>query len=135
MISSTSFSKPDGAAATYLREEIMKKPVPTMGATVTVEDYWPDFEMRDGKPATKSDQPLNPAAIVRVQTTSSDPADTKPTLLLAPTADGIRYQLQRQGSTYASGEAKTGESFSTGWADWSVELLIIINLLDVVGRK
>ena len=113
---------PDGASATYLREEIMKKPVPTMGATVVVEDYWPDFEMRNGKPATKSDQPLNPAAIVRVQTTSSDPADTKPTLLLAPTADGIRYQFQRQGATYASGEAKVGESFSTGWADWSVEL-------------
>ena len=114
---------PDVAAATYLREEIMKKSVPTLGATIVVEDYWPDFEMRDGKPATKSDQPLNPAALVRVIPASGNPADTKPTLLLAPASDGIRYQLLRGGATQAAGSAKLGESFATGWADWTAQVI------------
>jgi hypothetical protein len=114
---------PDSASATYLREEVMKKPIPTLGATVVIEDYWPDFEMRDGKPATKSDQPLNPAALVRVQPASAETADKKPTLLLAPGPDGIRYQLLRDGATLAAGRANPGESFATGWADWTAQVV------------
>jgi hypothetical protein len=125
---------PDSAAATYLREEVMKKPIPTLGATVTVEDYWPDFEMRDGKPATKSDQPLNPAALVRVQPASAEPADKKPTLLIAPGTDGIHYQLLRDGATLAGGRANSGESFATGWADWTAEVVSFFPQANIITR-
>ncbi len=125
---------PDSASATYLREEVMKKPIPTLGATVVIEDYWPDFEMRDGKPATKSDQPLNPAALVRVQPASAETADKKPTLLLAPDTDGIRYQLLRDGATLAAGRAKAGESFATGWADWTAEIVAFHPQANIITR-
>lgn len=115
---------PDAVAATYLREEVMKSPIQVGEAVVTVEDYWPDFEMVDGRPSSKSDQPKNPAALVRIQSANPSGGDSKPTLVAAPGKDGIRYQLQRAGATQAAGMAKIGESFSTGWADWQVEVLV-----------
>lgn len=114
---------PDSAAVTYLRAEVMKTPIEAGGFLVTVEDYWPDFEMVAGSPATKSDQPNNPAALVRIQSAQAAEGDSKPTLVAAPGEGGIRYQLQRSGATLAAGSAKAGESFSTGWADWQVEVL------------
>ena len=132
--SKITIAPPDSASATYLREEVMKKPIPTLGATVFIEDYWPDFEMRDGKPATKSDQPLNPAALVRVQPASADPGDKKPTLLLAPGSDGIRYQLLRDGATLAAGRANPGESFATGWADWTAQVVSFYPEANIVTK-
>lgn len=132
--SKITIAPPDSASATYLREEVMKKPIPTLGATVTIEDYWPDFEMRDGKPATKSDQPLNPAALVRVQPASADPAEKKPTLLVAPDTDGIRYQLLRDGATLAAGRAKAGESFATGWADWTAQVIAFYPEANIITK-
>jgi hypothetical protein len=114
---------PDVAAVTYLRADVMKTPIEAGGFLVTVEDYWPDFEMVSGRPTTKSDQPNNPAALVRIQSAQAAEGDSTPTLVASPGEGGIRYQLQRSGATLASGSAKAGESFSTGWADWQVEVL------------
>jgi len=113
----------DAAAVTYLREEVMKTPIEVGGAMVTVEDYWPDFEMVGGRPVTKSDQPNNPAALVRIQSAKAAEGDSKPTLVASPGEGGILYQLQRSGATLAAGSAKVGDSFATGWADWQVEVL------------
>jgi hypothetical protein len=113
---------PDAASATYRRAEIMKTPIQTGSAMVTVEEYWPDFEMRDGRPVSKSDQPNNPAALIRIQPLGEAPADSRPVLVMSPAGDGIRYQLERNGIAYAKGEAKTGESFQLGWADWQAEV-------------
>jgi len=120
--SKVTVSQPDGTSATYLRAEIIKNPVEAGWATVVVEDYWPDFEMRDGKPSSKSDQPRNPAALVRI-TESGGGGDTKPAFLLSPDGEGVAYQLQRGGATYAGGRARVGDVFSLGWADWQVEVL------------
>lgn len=113
----------DAAAVTYLRADVMKTPIEAGGFLVTVEDYWPDFEMVSGRPATKSDQPNNPAALVRIQSAQAVEGDSKPTLVASPGEGGIRYQLQRSGATLAAGSAKVGESFATGWADWQVEVV------------
>jgi len=110
---------PDQTSATYLREDIMKKPVTSGTAVVTVEDYWPDFEMKDGRPATKSDQPNNPAAIVRIQFAA---VGGKPSLVMAPANGGVDYQLRRGGATVSSGTAKPGDSIPLGWADWQAEV-------------
>lgn len=110
------------ASATYRRSEILKKPLTIGGATVTMEEYWPDFEMRDGRPSTRSDQPNNPAALVRI-TSAGHSGGTRPELVLAPSADGVAYQLRRDGRAYASGSARPGETFALGWADWTAEVV------------
>lgn len=112
----------DQTSATYLREEIMKKPVPSGTSLVTLEDYWPDFEMRDGRPSTKSPMPNNPAALVRVQTSPAGD-DGKPSLVLAPADGGVGFQLLRAGATVAAGTAKPGAPFALGWADWQAEVV------------
>ena len=114
---------PDAASVTYRREDAMKSPIQAGGVLVTVEEYWPDFDMVGGRPVTKSDQPNNPAALVRIQSAQAAEGDSKPTLVASPGEGGIRYQLQRSGATLAAGSAKVGDSFSTGWADWQVEVL------------
>jgi hypothetical protein len=115
-----SIVSPDSTSVTYRRGDLMKKPLQSAGATITIEDYWPDFEMREGRPQTKSEQPNNPAILVRIQ---SEAVDSKPSLLIAPSEEGIRYQLQRGGATYASGAANTGDFFALGWADWEAEVV------------
>jgi hypothetical protein len=110
------FVSPTGVGATYLRSEVVGKPVLESGATIVVEKYWPDFAMENGKPVSRSESPNNPAVLVRVSHTGS--ADAKPVLEVAQSGNGINYQLRRGGHVYASGQAKTGETFSLGWADW-----------------
>lgn len=113
---------PDRTSATYLRSEIMKKPVGSGNAMVTVEDYWPDFEMRDGRPATKSDQANNPAILVRIRSVGSG-EESRPVLFLAPTEGGVAWQLQRNGAVYDSGTTGVGGKFVLGWADWQAEVV------------
>ncbi|NBS51901.1 MAG: cytochrome C biogenesis protein ResB [Spartobacteria bacterium] len=111
---------PDATSATYLRADLMKSPLQAGGVTITIEEYWPDFEMREGRPSTKSDLPNNPAALVRIQAAAGD---SKPALVMVADVDGIRYQLQRGGTSQAAGKAKVGDSFSLGWADWQLEVI------------
>lgn len=125
----------EGVGATYLREEIMNKPITEAAAVVTVEGYWPDFAMQDGKPVSKSPRPENPAALVRIQPVSEG-TDTKPTLELAPADGGTRlaYQLRRGGQLAASGTAAPGESFALGWADWQAEVQQVLPAAVVVSE-
>lgn len=115
-----SIVSPDTTSVTYRRGDLMKQPLQSAGGTIAIEDYWPDFEMREGRPQSKSDQPNNPAILVRIQSAA---VDSKPVLLIAPSEEGIRYQLQRGGATYASGAANTGDFFALGWADWEAEVI------------
>jgi len=106
-----------GVGATYLRSEIMNQPIAEPGVVVIVEKYWPDFAMQNGQPVSKSDQPNNPAALVRISPTAKNPAG-KPSLEMAPAPDGVAYQLLRGGQVTASGTVKPGDTFALGWADW-----------------
>lgn len=115
------FISPSGVGATYRRKDVVGQPIVESGANIVVEKYWPDFAMENGKPSSRSDAPNNPAALVRIS--QSEPSDAKPVLEVAPADQGIRYQLRRGGQIYASGEAKTGEAFSLGWADWRATVL------------
>jgi len=112
----------EGNGATYSREEIMKKPVAEAGATITVEDYWPDFAMVEGKPATLSQNPGNPAVLVRIARQPVN-ADPKPSFITEVVGDSANYRLIRAGSPYAEGSFRAGDRFSLGWADWEVEVL------------
>ena len=110
----------DGTSATYLRADLMKETLTLGTSIIHVEEYWPDFEMRDGRPASKSDLPNNPAMLVRIKTAG---APGQPALVMAPGDDGIAYQLQRAGATYASGVAKKNDAFALGWADWQAQVV------------
>ena len=87
-----------------------------------MENYWPDFVMKAGRPETKSQSPNNPAALVRISKLVKQ-GDAKPSLQFAPADDGIAYQLRRGEQVIGSGKAKVGESFALGWADWQAEVV------------
>lgn len=114
---------PDGTGATYRREDAMNQPIVAGATTAHVRGYWPDFQMKNGKPVTLSNKPNNPAILVELSATTTT-GEEKPRLTLAPLATGkIGYQLSRAGSVYARGEVAAGESFQLGWADWKATLV------------
>jgi ResB-like family len=113
---------PEGSGATYLRSEIMNKPVVEADALIILANYWPDFAMKNGQPVTVSDAPNNPAALVHISQLES-PKTAKPSLEFAPADNGIVYQLRRGAQVIATGSAKPGDSFALGWADWHAELV------------
>ena len=123
----------EGDGATYLRSEIMNQLVAEAGSLVVVENYWPDFAMKDGKPATKSDSPNNPAALIRISKLAGT-ENAKPSLELAPTDEGIVYQLRRGAHIIATGSAKPGDSFALGWADWRAELVQFFSKAELVSE-
>jgi hypothetical protein len=110
-----------GVGATYRRKDAVGQPIVESGATIVVEKYWPDFAMENGKPISRSEAPNNPAALVRIS--QAEPADAKPVLEVAPAEKGVQFQLRRGGRVYASGQAKIGENFNLGWADWQATVV------------
>ena len=117
-----SFLRPDGSGASYRLSEILATPIVEAGAAIVVENYWPDFVIKKGRPSTASDQPNNPAALVRLSPLGNA-ENQKPLLELAVRAEGVDYALWREGMPVAQGHARPGQSFATGWADWQVRVL------------
>ena len=124
---------PEGAGATYVRSEIMNQPIAEAGSLIIVESYWPDFAMKNGRPATISDAPNNPAALVRISKLEGG-ENAKPSLEFAPADDGITYQLRRGAQLIATGSAKPGDSFALGWADWRAELVQFLPKAELVNE-
>jgi hypothetical protein len=124
---------PGDSGATYLRSEIMNQPITEAGSLVVVESYWPDFAMKDGKPATKSDSPNNPAALIRISKLDGT-ENAKPSLEFTPTHDRITYQLRRGARVIATGNVKPGDSFALGWADWRAELVQLFPKAQLVNE-
>lgn len=108
----------DGKSADFDRARVTGQPQKVGAATITATEYWPDFVIKDGKPATASDQPRNPAALVRVEAPRPLPG-ARPQLEIAPAPHGIVYQLSRGDYEISRGAAKVGDSFPLGWADWT----------------
>jgi len=124
---------PDGTGATYAREEVVGQTFHEAGALVSVERYWPDFAMQNGQPTTRSDQPNNPALLVRIAK-GAETADTKP-LFKAAIEDGVlKYQLSRGGQVYASGQAARGETIPLRWADWQAQVEEILPRAQVASE-
>ena len=107
------------------------------GLKIRIENFWPDFEMKDGKPATASDVPRNPAVLVTIfgllpaasesesPLATSEPAPIAPgnnqALVFVAPDGAMTYEL-RASATAApvKGGLKPGESINTGWADWTL---------------
>ncbi|HEY8901647.1 MAG TPA: hypothetical protein VIM61_14645 [Chthoniobacterales bacterium] len=111
----------DGKSVDFDRVKITGQPQKVGPATITATEYWPDFVFANGKPATASTEPRNPAVLVRVEAPRPLPG-ARPMLEVAPAADGITYQLGRGDYAISRGAAKVGASFPLGWADWTATL-------------
>lgn len=108
-------------------DQVIGRTADMLGYQVSVREFWPDFVMRDGRPASASEEIKNPAVLVNVTGRLNMPvarpkpeAGAKPELVVAPsgTPGSLAYRLLRGGIAYASGVAQVGDEVATGWADW-----------------
>jgi hypothetical protein len=118
--------------------------------TLTIDDYWADFRIENGKPNSLSDQPNNPAVLVTLRgkaipasaaepnshgsakdltTTGGTPAmpasgeGTPNHLTLFMADDGvISYELTSRTNGKSSGKIELNKPLPTGWADWQLTI-------------
>ncbi|HYY35000.1 MAG TPA: hypothetical protein VE867_01380 [Candidatus Binatia bacterium] len=118
--------------------------------TLTIDDYWADFRIENGKPNSLSDQPNNPAVLVTLRgkaipasaaepnshgsakdltTTGGTPAmpasgeGTPNHLTLFMADDGvISYELTSRTNGKSSGKLELNKPLPTGWADWQLTI-------------
>jgi len=112
--------------------------------TLRIENYWPDFRIDNGKPASLSDQPNNPAVVVTLRgrgvpvSAAPDPHGDTPgvtpdmpapgatppnrlTLFIAD--DGsVSYDLASRKLGHSTGKLEPDKPLTTGWADWQLTL-------------
>jgi len=121
----------------------LNKPVPITGTpfTAQVEQYWPDFRIKDGKPENASDDPNNPCVLVTITghavpvPEAADASDEAPAttaageaeagvknhLTLYAAADGsLSYELSSRKMGLSSGKLELNKPLETGWADWTL---------------
>ncbi len=125
-------------------------PIPDTPFTLKIDNYWADFRIENGKPASVTDQPNNPAVLVTIRgkgvpakepktnphgsaedltTTGGPPSMPAPgeatpnhlTLFIAD--DGtISYQLISRKNGKSSGRIELNKPLPTGWADWQLTI-------------
>jgi hypothetical protein len=122
--------------------------IPNSHFKIRIDNYWPDFRIEDGKPASVTDQPNNPAVLVTIHgqgvpaaaaptnphgtgkelTTNGGPptmpapgeeAPNHLTLFLAGD-NAISYELVSRKNGTSSGKIELNKPLPTGWADWQL---------------
>ncbi len=111
---------------------------------VTFSDYWPDFTVKDGVPLSASDDPNNPAVLLKVTGVAAEEkplpaAESAGAPAIADVAGqswlhlypgensaGWRYQLQSRQLGASDDQLKVGEEIATGWADWTLTVVEIL---------
>jgi hypothetical protein len=112
--------------------------------TARVEQYWPDFRLKDGQPENASPNPNNPCVLVTitghaVPVAQADDANADPNAPSALTAAGaadagaknhltlyvapdgsLSYELASRKMGLSSGKLQLNTPLPTGWADWTV---------------
>jgi hypothetical protein len=114
---------------------------------LTIENYWPDFRIENGKPSSLSEEPNNPAVLVTIRGKAVPAAGTTPNphgnpempatggpptmpapgeatanhLTLFVADDGaITYELVSRKNGKSSGKLELNQPLATGWADWQL---------------
>jgi len=118
--------------------------------TLKIDNYWADFRIENGKPASVTDQPNNPAVLVTIRgkgvparesepnphgiakdltTTGGPPSmpapgETTPNHLTLFVADDgtISYELTSRKNGKSTGRMELNKPLSTGWADWQLTI-------------
>jgi hypothetical protein len=107
-----------------------------------VAQYWPDFEVKKGKPVSLSDQPRNPVVLVQItgpsrllpavapKAPTSAPALAQAGLAmriaLAKEPGKIVYELERAGKIVERGTAAQGDLIHLGWSQWQAKVDAIL---------
>lgn len=119
-----------GAAATYRLAEVLGKELNVGPDTlVTVRQYWPHFELRDGQPVSVSEEPKNPAVLVSIEEkqtragTESSGANLQAQLAVSDDGQGARVRFLRAGSLENETLLPQGQTVATGWNDWQMRLV------------
>ncbi|HKP92448.1 MAG TPA: hypothetical protein VJS88_01020 [Chthoniobacterales bacterium] len=126
--------------------ENLGKDLPMDGSAFAgrIDTYWADFRIDNGKPASLSDEPNNPAVVVTLRgtgvpvssTTPNPHGDTPPGTAPAMPADGsaaanrltlfiaddgsLTYTLISRKAGASSGKLELNKPLTTGWADWQL---------------
>ncbi len=123
----------------------MNKAVAIAGTpfTARIEEYWPDFRIKDGKPENASPDPNNPCVLVTItghavpvpetadagsgtdtmNGAAPDAADVvgKNHLTIYVAGDGgLSYELTSRKMGLSSGKLELNKPLPTGWADWTL---------------
>ncbi|HEY2615216.1 MAG TPA: hypothetical protein VGI42_05865 [Chthoniobacterales bacterium] len=109
--------------------------------TLRIQNYWPDFRIENGKPASLSEQPNNPAVVLTLRG-HGIPAAAAPSahggeapgvapempaagtaapnhLILFIADDGlVTYDLASRKLGRTTGKLELNQPLTTGWADW-----------------
>ncbi|MDX6766478.1 MAG: cytochrome c biogenesis protein ResB [Candidatus Methylacidiphilales bacterium] len=131
----------DSWSLTAPASEIPKSwPLKGTGLELRAISYWPDFQLRDNKPVTLSNEPNNPAILVelRGRTVPVAVAATDPHSITSSAAagdgegpanrldlytgfdgKGLRYVLVSRKHGESRGILAPGAPLTTGWADWA----------------
>jgi hypothetical protein len=122
---------PAGMQGSWPLPESLKKTRSLSGdpVEVVVEEFWPDFAMKEGKPVSLSAEARNPAVLVNLKgpRPESGAAANRPVFQLAPAGpDRVRYHMLRNGVVYGKGELAAGETMATGWADWQATIVKVL---------
>jgi hypothetical protein len=115
-------------------------PIDLTPFSVRVEQYWPDFRIKDGKPENASNDPNNPCVLVTIAghavpvpetpdsimpsaTTAAGAAQAgiKNHLTIYVAQDGsLTYELSSRRDGLTSGKLALNQPLPTGWADWTL---------------
>jgi hypothetical protein len=123
-------------------------PIENTPFSLTIENYWPDFRIENGKPSSLSHQPNNPAVLVTIRgkgvpVTSAEtnphgsgkelaatggppampaPGEEAPNHLTLFIADdgAITYELASRKNGKSAGKIDLNTPLPTGWADWQL---------------
>jgi hypothetical protein len=124
----------------------VNKPVEIAGTPfkARIEEYWPDFRIKDGKPENASAEPNNPCVLVTVTghalpapeeadgvngpegtsgtgAPSATETEGKNHLTLYVAPDGsLTYELASRKLGLSSGKLELNKPLPTGWADWTL---------------
>src|SRR5579862_641882 len=102
---------------------------------ITIKNYWPDFRIRDGRPGTASQEPLNPAVLVFLRgrgipvpgdaaahagppSMSADAAANNHLVIYIDDSGRLTYDLASR--KFGASSGKLEAPLATGWADWKL---------------
>ena len=117
--------RPDGSGEIYRLADLLNRTLEDpSGARILVARFWPNFVLREGQPATEGNRPNNPAILVMVEGTRTEPSSPS-RLMLAPGAvpGSLSYIGLPASGSPVTGTVRLGETFSPGWRGWSAKFL------------